>query len=646
MLNFSRNKYKSDSLLTNKICKDVSLLTNSQTVNEQINHLQETTETIDNNKSHLQTKSIGLVFGFSIKSPKIPKHFHPSFQKAVKVTKEKKYQEAVEYWSELLKKYPESYSIRCERGSANFNKSEYGKALQDLNMAIKQKPMKTKGYFIRLKVYKAMKRFDDALSDIDFILYINPKDKDAEYTRIQILIHLKRQASYEDALKSLMSELQSNPNDIKLLSVRGNVYRLLHQYNNALADFNHVLKLCPKYVFALLSRSKVYRVQELLFNARYDIDEALQLDPQNPKLLRNRGKINFLSKFHLNACEDLDESLKIEEHPSGYRYRGKALLVMKKYSEAIADFNKALEMKPQNEKYICFDRGETLFKLGEFKKALSDLDKALEFTQDLAIISQIHQLRVSAYEELGHKQEARLALENIIKLQPTNLKVIHQHADLCESLSLYIDSLSNWNRLYKLLDPKSNLEYDKKAIKAVLLNRGRILTKLCRYEEALSDFNQGLKLFPQNVSLLCYRAEIYQQLGRHEEALNDLNNNIDQPKNACQFYVTRAGIYISLGKYPEAYQDLKICLEPKFDITSEVSYNSYTLGLCYRGSIYRIYKKYDKALIDLNRVIQRDPNNVLALCERSAIYREQGQFDDAWNDIEKMLLLDCLEIEQ
>ncbi|CAG8760823.1 1851_t:CDS:1, partial [Dentiscutata heterogama] len=53
------------------------------------------------------------------------------------------------------------------------------------------------------------------------------------------------------------------------------------------------------------------------------------------------------------------------------------------------------------------------------------------------------------------------------------------------------------------------------------------------------------------------------------------------------------------------------------------------------GSIYRIYKKYDKALVDLNRVIQKDPNNALALCERSAVYREQGQFDDAWKDIEK-----------
>ncbi|CAG8793432.1 24171_t:CDS:2, partial [Racocetra persica] len=483
MLNFSRNKYKSDSLLASKLCKDASLLTNSQTVNEQITHSQETAKAMDNSKSHLQTKSIGSVFGFSIKSPKIPKHFHPSFQKAVKVTKEKKYQEATEYWTELLKKYPESYSIRCERGNANFNKNEYGKALQDLNTAIKQKPTKTKGYFIRFKVFNALKRFDDALSDINFILYINPKDKDAEYTRIQILIRLKRQASYEDALKSLTSELQSNPNDIKLLSDRGNVYRALQQYDNALADLNHALKLCPKSVFALLSRSK---------------------------------------------------------------------------------------------------------------------------------------------------KEARLALETIIKLQPTNLKIIHQHADLCESLSLYIDSLSDWNKLYKLLDPKSNLESDKKAIKAVLLNRGRILTKLCRYEEALSDFNQGLKLFPQNVSLLCYRAEIYQQLGKSEEALNDLNNNIDQPKNACQFYVTRAGIYLSLRKYPEAYQDLKIGLETKFDLMSEISYSLYTLGLCYRGSIYRIYKKYDKALVDLNRVIQRDPNNVLALCERSAIYREQGQFEDAW----------------
>ncbi|CAG8730682.1 26076_t:CDS:2, partial [Gigaspora margarita] len=363
----------------------------------------------------------------------------------IKATKEKKYQEATEYWTELLKKYPNSYSIRCERGNANFNQNEYGKALQDLNMAIKQKPTKIKGYYIRLKVYKALKRYDNALSDINVILAINSKDKDAEYIRIQILIH-------------------------------------------------------P------------------------------------------------------------------------------------------------------------------------------------------AIISQIHQLRGSAHEELGHHQEAKLALANIIKLQPTNRKVIHQHANLCESLSLYNDSLLDWNRLYNLLNHDSDLEKDRKDIKAVLLNRGRILSKLCRYDEALSDFNQGLKLFPQNVSLLCYRAEIYQHLGRYDEALNDLNDNIDQPKNTCQFYVTRAGIYKSLEKYPEAYQDLKMVLESKFDLTSEISYNSYTLGLCYRGSIYRIYKKYDKALADLNLVIQRDPNNALALCERSVVYKEQGQFDDAWKDIENMLL--------
>ncbi|CAG8642690.1 5690_t:CDS:2 [Dentiscutata erythropus] len=504
MLNFSKNKYKSDSLLKIKLHKDA----NSQTINvEQVTHSQETTETLTtDNKSHIRTKSIGLIFGFSIKS-KISKHFHPTFQKAVRATKEKKYQEATEYWTELLQKYPESYSVRCERANANFNQSEYGKALQDLNLAIKQKPSKVKGYYIRLEVNKALKRYDDALSDINFVLYINSKDKDAEFARIQVLIRLKRQALYEDALKSLTSGLQSNPNDVKLLSNRGNVYRALHQYDNALTDFNHALKLYPKNVIALL-----------------------------------------------------------------------------------------------------------------------------------IIISQIHQLRGSALEELGHQQEAKLALANIMKLQPTNIKVIHQHANLCESLSLYSDSLSDWNKLYNLLDPESNSEFDRKAIKAVLLNRGRILLKLCRYEDALSDFNQGLKLFPQNVSLLCYRAEIYQQLGRYDEALNDLNDSIDQPKNTCQFYVTRAGIYKSLEKYPEAYKDLKMVLESKFDLTSEISYNSYTLGLCYRGSIYRIYKKYDKALVDLNRVIQKDPNNALALCERSVVYREKGQFDDAWKDIEKMLL--------
>lgn len=43
--------------------------------------------------------------------------------------------------------------------------------------------------------------------------------------------------------------------------------------------------------------------------------------------------------------------------------------------------------------------------------------------------------------------------------------------------------------------------------------------------------------------------------------------------------------------------------------------------------------RYDRAILELSRVLEKNPQNARAYYERGLIYYEKGQYDKAWQDV-------------
>jgi tetratricopeptide (TPR) repeat protein len=111
----------------------------------------------------------------------------------------------------------------------------------------------------------------------------------------------------------------------------------------------------------------------------------------------------------------------------------------------------------------------------------------------------------------------------------------------------------------------------------------KVLNNWDKYEEAISNINHSLELFPNNYLLLGMRGKVKYQLGDVKAALIDLTESIDSGKleknelsNLLRF---RANIYYDKNRNLEAIRDLNqsISIAPKDE------YNYWLLGDVYKA---------------------------------------------------------------
>ena len=95
-------------------------------------------------------------------------------------------------------------------------------------------------------------------------------------------------------------------------------------------------------------------------------------NPSKSRIYTEEGSKQLLrySKFD-EAEETLTKAIKYDKHNfEAYYFRGCAKVNTKKYKEALADFEKAIELKP--------DYADAYFNLGRTYFLLNDTDKACE----------------------------------------------------------------------------------------------------------------------------------------------------------------------------------------------------------------------------------------------------------------------------
>jgi tetratricopeptide (TPR) repeat protein len=194
----------------------------------------------------------------------------------------------------------------------------------------------------------------------------------------------------------------------------------------------------------------------------------------------------FLGKYE-EAIASYDKALEINpDDDQAWNNRGSALDNLERYEEAIASYDKALEIKP--DKYQpCYNRGVILGKLERYPEAIESYDKALEINPDH---DQTWNNRGSALGKLERYQEAIESYDKALEIKP--------------------DKDQPWN------------------------NRGVILGKLGRYEEAIASYDKALDIKPDYADAFynkacCYalQKEVNLALENLETAIN-LDNQYQQ----------------------------------------------------------------------------------------------------------------------
>ena len=133
--------------------------------------------------------------------------------------------------------------------------------------------------------YAGKSQFDRAIQDYDQAIKLKPDSSPAYFDRG--IAHF-RKGQYDLSIQDYDQAIRLKPDNAYAYNNRGNDYQLKGQYDRAIQDFDQAIKLNPNYLFALNNRGKAYMSKGQFDRAVQDFDQAIKLNPNYTEAISNR----------------------------------------------------------------------------------------------------------------------------------------------------------------------------------------------------------------------------------------------------------------------------------------------------------------------------------------------------------------------
>ena len=164
-------------------------------------------------------------------------------------------------------------------------------------------------------------------------------------------------------------------------------------------------------------------------------------------------------------------------------------------------------------------------------------------------------------------------------------------------------------------------------------NRGYSYERLEKYDEAISDYTKALDIGREtsDKKLIKYAlnnwASTCNDLGKHSEAISKYKTSIELNNDNYAAYNGLAWSYCLSSQLELAYQNVRISLERKPDYTSAIHT---------RGRILLDMGRYDEAIADLNKYIEkRKQDTPWGFIDRAHVYFFKNEKVMAAKDVER-----------
>ena len=250
------------------------------------------------------------------------------------------------------------------RGAFYLQNNQADKAIEDFKLWLDNDKENLAAYYVVAQSLVAMQKFDEAIEILDKAAEVNPDESRTFKERARVLIAQEKQ---EQAIEDLGKAIQLNGKDFEAMMLRASLLLDEEKLDEALGDVNKALELQPGLIGAYRLRSFIYSAQENFEKAIEDIQTLADDDPSNLSfktqlaMLYNANDepsksveiysplIKQLSRDLENPTNDAQEEALETLLSSALRGRGDAYLSLSKHKDAIADYEEALELNPEND---------------------------------------------------------------------------------------------------------------------------------------------------------------------------------------------------------------------------------------------------------------------------------------------------------
>lgn len=218
---------------------------------------------------------------------------------------------------------------------------------------------------------------EDALDDLRFIIQKMPNSQGMVQMAAEQLIALGKA---EAAIKLLSEAIEANPSE-GLFRLRGLIRRASGDDLEASKDFSKALELQPKDPISLLQRAEISLASGNLKAAKSDFDNAIRVDPRVSESLaamRVRCYIAVEEGRLADAINDMTVIAKSNPEDAFWSLQLASLFVQdKRPSKAVRVISEVIRREPKNIAALR-SRADTLLGMGRHSEAIKDYEQALE----------------------------------------------------------------------------------------------------------------------------------------------------------------------------------------------------------------------------------------------------------------------------
>jgi tetratricopeptide (TPR) repeat protein len=218
------------------------------------------------------------------------------------------------------------------------------------------------------------------------------------------------------------------------------------------------------------------------------------------------------------------------DYAEAYAVRGWALRERNQPERALTDFNRALQLQPNNAATHS-QRALTYLRLRDFDRALEDYNKAIELSPQSA---SFYNDRGVAYMDLKDFTRAAADFDRAIEHDPRYPLAYNNRARATVLGSGdHGRAIADLDRAIEL-NPKYALAFE---------NRGLSHLELKDLTKALADFSSAVELNPRSARALNARGVAYERQGNRDLAIADYRRALDADQNfsAARENLTRLG---------------------------------------------------------------------------------------------------------
>ncbi len=341
-----------------------------------------------------------------------------------------------------------------------------------------------------------------------------------------------------------------------------------------LEDSDYLFAIPSRYLKALLAESK--QVLSLSSGTHSISAETYFL----------RGKMMDSLRRYVDAIEAYTQAARRNPNYKIYHNRGYAKSRLGQHAAAIQDYNKAIQLKP-NDSFIYSSRGDAKNNLGQYFNAIQDYDKAIQLDPNTAY-TYVSRARVK--EQLNQHAAAIQDYNKAIQLDPDNIFTYYSRGLARESLEQYFAAIQDYDKVIQLF-PQGGWAYHR---------RGIVKTTLGQYAAAVQDYNKAIQLDTDDAIQYYNRGFAQSNLGQHFAAIQDYDKAIQLKPDHAAAYFSRGIEKAKLEQYSAAIVDYDKAIQLKPD----------------HANVYYV-RGLSKTLLNRTAEAKQDFNTALRFAEKS-----------------------------